>query len=114
MLLSLRKIRDDNSGVIMITVLVAVLVMTVVAIGILGVNITQVSTSASVVDNIKAEQLAIGAFYRYHQQKIEGLNGALPTTEVIDNQTYQIDIVETAGIGPNNVNQIEVTIDFGN
>ena len=118
MSVSLRKIQTDNSGVIMITVLVLVLVMTVVAIGILGVNISQVSTSQSVVDTIKAEQIAIGAFYQYHQQQVEGLSGALPTSETIDGKTYTISIdeknpIDDGIVTPNNVNQVEITIDFG-
>src|SRR3990167_7411999 len=109
MFLHLRKIQQDNSGVIMITVLVLILVMTVVAIGILGVNISQVSTSQSVVDTIRAEQLAIGVFYQYHQQQIDG-NGTSPASEVIDGKKYDITFDEktsgeVAGGTPNEVNQ---------
>lgn len=95
----------------MITVLVLVLVMTVVAIGILGINISQVSTSQSVVDSIKSEQLAIGAFYQYHQQQIDG-NGTSPTQETLDGKTFQIDVNNLGGGGPNNTNQISITIDY--
>ena len=111
MLLSLKKLHQDNSGVIMVTVLVLVLVMTVVAIGILGVNISQVSTSQSVVDSIKAEQMAIGAFYQYHQQQIDG-TGTSPTQEVLDGKTYLISVQNKGAIGPNNTNQIEVSINL--
>lgn len=114
MLKSLRKIHTNNSGVIMITVLVLVLVMSVVAIGVLGINISQVSTSASVIDNIKAEQLAIGAFYQYHQRMLDA-NGVAPPPEVIDGKTYNVSILNKGNAGtPNNVDQIEVTVDFGN
>lgn len=114
MLLSLKKIRTDNSGVVMITVLVLVLVMSVVAIGVLGINISQVSTSSSVVDNIKAEQLAIGAFYQYHQRMLDA-NGVAPPPEVIDGKTYTVAIQNQGSAGtPNNVDQIEVTVGFGN
>ena len=112
MFLSLKKLHQDNSGVIMITVLVLVLVLTVVAIGILGVNISQVSTSQSVVDSIKAEQLAIGAFYQYHQQQIDG-NGTTPTSETMDNKTFSISInAAGAGSGPNNTNPIQVSVNY--
>ena len=111
----LRKLQQDNSGIIMVTVLVLVLVLTVIAIGILGLNVSQVSTSESVVDTIRQEQLAIGAFYQYHQQQIEGnLTLPSPRTETIDGRTYTVSIQSTAGTvanpTPNNVNQIDVTI----
>ena len=115
MFLSLRKIRQDNSGVIMVTVLVLVLVMSVVAIGILGVNISQVSTSQSVVDTIKAEQLAMGAFYQYHQRRIEGLvTNSSPIPISLDGKTYTVGVENQGNLGPNNANQIEVTVNFTN
>jgi hypothetical protein len=116
MFMALKKISGDESGIIMITVLVLILVMTVVAIGVLGVNISQVSTSESVVDNIKAEQLAIGAFYQYHQQQVEGQSGLSPTTETLDGKTFTIGVTNqghTVG-APNNTNQIDINVDFGN
>ena len=111
MFVSLKKLRNDNSGVIMVTVLVMVLIMTVVAIGILGVNISQVSTSESVVDSIRAEQLAIGAFYQYHQRQIEGVGNAL-NPEIIDNKTYTISMNITAGAGLNGTDKVEVKVDY--
>ena len=117
MLIPPRELHRDNSGVVMITVLVLVLIMTVVAIGILGINISQVSTSQSVVDSIKAEQLAIGAFYQYHQQQIEagdgsGGGGGSSSQETLDGKTFQIGIDNLGSGGPNNTDQIEVTVNF--
>ena len=115
MFLSRKKLRHNESGIIMVTVLVLVLVMTVIAIGILSVNISQVSTSESVVDNIKAEQLAIGAFYQYHQQQIEGLNGLSPASETLDGKTFTIGVDNKGPApGPISANQIEINVDFGN
>ena len=111
---SLKKLRHNNSGIIMVTVLVLVLIMTVVAIGILGVNISQVSTSQSVVDSIKTEQLAIGAFYQYHQQQIEGMNNLAPTQVNLDDKTYEVTVQNKGNLGPNNSNQIEITVDILN
>jgi len=70
-----------------------------------------VSTSQSVVDNIKAEQLGIGAFYRYHQRQIEGLPEDLSSkTEELDGKTYTIGIKNNGPVG--NSNAIEVTVNF--
>jgi Tfp pilus assembly protein PilX len=111
---SLKKLRNDESGVIMVTVLVVVLIMTVVAIGILGVNISQVSTSESVVDNIRAEQLAIGAFYQYHQQQVDGQNGLSPTTETFpDGKTFTISVDNKGPSALSGSNEIEINVDFG-
>ena len=115
---SLRKLHQDNSGVIMITVLVLVLVMTVVAIGILGINISQVSTSQSVADTIRCEQLAIGAFYQYHQQQVEGCAPACTPPddwkEDIEDKTYSITVESKGDAGEllNNVNQIDVSCNY--
>ena len=111
---SFRRLRQDNSGVIMVTVLLLVLVITVVAIGILGINISQVSTSQSVVDNIKAEQLAIGAFYQYHQQQIEGLNGLTPSPATLDGKIFTINLQNMGSTGPGNTNEIEITVNYNN
>lgn len=97
-------------------VLVIVLTMSVVAIGIMSFNVSQVTSSQSVVDSIKAEQLAIGAFYQYHQQVTETGNptpGA-PTQEILDGKAYTITVsnLGPSVVTPNSTSQIEVQVNF--
>jgi hypothetical protein len=59
----------NNSGVILVTVLMLTFVLSIVVLGILGLYVSQVKSSQSVVDKIKAEQLAVGTAYRTYQCK---------------------------------------------
>ena len=99
------KINNDK-GIILLTVIMLTIVLSVVAIGIMGVNVSQVRSSQSIVDNIKAEQLAIGVFYLCHQQLSEGKPcTADGTSETIGLKIFDIDVLTTnSTVNPNNPN----------
>ncbi|MCB9771976.1 MAG: hypothetical protein H6754_05445 [Candidatus Omnitrophica bacterium] len=103
----------NDSGIILVTVVILVLVLSIVAIGVMGLNVSQVKTASSVVDTIKAEQLATGLLFQDHQRKIDG-TGTTPTSITIGSTTYAINRSETAGSGatPNNANQIQFNISY--
>lgn len=103
----------NDSGIILITVVILVLVLSIVAIGVMGLNVSQIKTSSSVVDTIKAEQLATGLLFQDHQRKIDG-TGTTPTSVTIGSTPYTITRTETAGsvATPNNANQVQFNISY--
>ena len=85
------NIRDNESGIILVTVLLLTIVLSILAIGILSLNISRVTTSQSVVDSIKADYLARGAFiYEYQQNTLGEFAGAYPSAEGLDGKTFTI------------------------
>lgn len=103
-----------KSGMILFTVIVMVLILSVVVISIISLNVSQFKSSQSVVDEIKAEYLAKGHFYRYHQQRATTAGTiALPSgTATLDGKTFTLNTVRNAGAGANATDQIVLTVSF--
>ena len=117
------KLRNNRSGVILVTVILLTIVLAIVAISIMSLRVSQVTSGVSVVDSIKAEQVAVGAFYQYHQQKVDGCS-LCPTpgncsscpiapSESLNGKTYTVTI-QNEGAAPqaNNAEQIKANIEY--
>ncbi len=108
----------NESGMILVTVILLVITLSVVAIGIMSLNISQASSSKSVVDSVIAEQLATGLFYQQYQQKFDGGTATLSNTVVITtpdgDRTYTITRGETQGSAstPNSTNQLQINVTY--
>jgi hypothetical protein len=104
----------NESGVILVTVVVLTIILLIVAIGIMSLNVSQVKTAASVIDTIKAEQLATGIFYQDYQSRVDGQGpSSLPTNIVIGYKTYTITRTTDITTGtPNNTNQVQFNITY--
>ena len=117
------KLRGNQSGVILVTVILLTIVLAIVAISIMSLRVSQVSSGMSVVDSIKAEQVAAGAFYQYHQQQVDGCSSCptpgnctscpLTTSESLDGKTYTVTI-QNQGVTPlaNNAEKIQADIGY--
>ena len=68
---SCRQLMKNESGIILATVIIISLVLSLVAVSLMQINVSQFKTGRSVVDSIKAEQLSVGKFYQYQQRRIE-------------------------------------------
>ena len=91
----------DESGFILATVILLTLVLTVITISILSLNVSQTLTGQSVVDDIKAEQLALGSFYKYQQLRLKNDN-SLPNAIVnLDQKQFSIVVNEIGAAGSN-------------
>ena len=125
MMLSKRAAKD-RSGFLLATVILFTLILTVVAISIMSLNVSQSVSGQAVVDSIKAEQLATGSFYRQHQLQVQGCPSPACTTdgdcstclhhpdETLDYRTFSFAIIDagTAGGNFNDTNQFNVTISY--
>ncbi len=104
----------NESGVILVTVIILVMVLSIVAIGIMSLNVSQIKTSTSVVQTIQAEQLATGLFYQDYQRRAQG-QGTSPSSPItVGTTVYSItrstDIV--AGNNFYNTNQVQINITY--
>ncbi len=119
----IRKLRDDRSWVILVTVILLTIVLSIVAISIMSLRVSQVTSGQSVVDGIKAEQIAVGAFYKYHQQRANGcLSCPTPgdcsscsttSSESLNGKTYTITIQNDGALQQaNDAEQIKANIAY--
>ena len=111
---------NNNSGVIMVTIILLTIVLSVTALGIMSANISQVKSTQSVIEEIKAEQLASGAFYVYQQHLNEGCVNCTnqdcslcPTipTETLDEKAYSV-LINGTGFGPYATDEITVSVTY--
>ena|SRR3989338_8289966 len=86
-----RNLKDDNSGIVLVTVIVMVLVMMIFSIGILGLNVSQVTTGEREVERIQAQQLAMGGWWVAYSNLYAGGNpDGTSVAETLDGKTFTI------------------------
>jgi Tfp pilus assembly protein PilX len=111
----IKHFTNNNQGVILLTVIMLTMVLSIVAISIMSIHTSQVTTSIKVIDTIKAEQLAQGVFYQYHQRVVDG-TGSTPTSEIMDGRTFAVTLnSEVGGVGqtgPNSTSTVSVNINY--
>jgi len=102
--------KNNESGVILLTVVMVSLVLTVIAVGVMSTSVSQVKTSETVVDTIRVEELAKGIFYQYQQGEISGQHN-IPSTIEIDGKDYSVVVQNRGNIGtPNDTDEIRIYI----
>lgn len=107
------KRRKNESGMVLIIVLMVTIIIMVYAIGILTRGSSQVISAEDQIDHIKAEQLAIGAYAKAYSDLASGgsLPGAFNLT--MDNKIYSVSVT-SAATGPNNTNTLTFTTTLPN
>ncbi len=103
----------NESGVILVTVIVLVIVLSIVAIGIMSLNVSQIKTASRVVDTIRAEELATGLFYQDYQRRVDGV-GTSPGYVDIGSKRYTVTRASDtiAGNAQNFTNQVQFNITY--
>ena len=116
MFLQLRK-GSDNSGVILIIVMIILLVMATFSVGIFSQSMSQTKTSRSQVDDIVAEQLAKGVFFSsYNSQDVEsgvGINHPQNSNGVTYNLNGRIYTVNTLSVWDPTTNLYNTSFNLG-
>jgi uncharacterized membrane protein len=96
---------------VMLTVIMVVMVMMIMAVGIVSRNTSQAVQSQNIVEQIKAEQLAKGAYWLWYTEKNGGAE--LPNfTEDIDGKTYTVTFADPGGAGPNDTDARSVQVSY--
>ena len=86
------KIKNDQKGVVLVTVIVITLVMMILAVGLLGLNVSQVTQGEREVERIQAKHLAMGAWWDAYTNLYSGGDPTAgpPQTQVLDGKTFTI------------------------
>lgn len=108
------KICKNNSGVVLVTVVIMTAVMMVFAISLISISASQSVAGQHQIDRIKAEQLAKGAlWYNYTNLQTNNIS-ATPPAENLDNKTYTPSIVSPgAGAGFfSSTTEYQVTVNY--
>jgi len=98
----LKQLRNNENGVVFVIVLSIILVMGVLAISILGINITQVITTERAIQDTQAEVLAVGAlsyaFANYMSSAPADVGVSISYTENLGTTGFSI-IANRIGLG---------------
>lgn len=110
----LKKLNNE-SGVILITVILLSIVMAAVAVGIMSLNVSQTTSSRSVVEAIQAEQIALGCYAQYYSGQTQNPPVTPPCQLPADLQAqFAITVTDNTapGTGPNGTDPIIVQVDY--
>ena len=88
-----RQLQNNESGIILVTVIIISLVMSILAIGILSINTSQVKSSEQIVRDMIAELFARSVYWEIQANSINGATSfANQVVKVINNLTYTANI----------------------
>ena len=105
------KLKNNNSGIVLLTVLMMTVVMMVYAISILSTNVSEVISSKGQVEHIKAEQLAKGAFWLNYSSIMTTNSLTSVPAETLDYKTYSTTVSRNPG-GPNSTDSLTLTTSY--
>lgn len=102
-------IRHNTNGTILLTVIILTMILSVIVISVMSVTTSQVKSSESIIDDLKATYLAEGHFYKYQQELIAtgSPDDEIPDT-ALDSKTFSGTVSNQLGGAPNNTYQIIV------
>ena len=95
----LKQLKNNERGVVFVTVLMIITVMTVLAISVVSMNVNQVMMAESEVRRLQAEILAFGALaYTFTNQASSSPSNYISYLQTLDGETFNIEAV----VGPPN------------
>ena len=96
-----RKIKNSESGIVLVTVLMMSVVMMILAIGIVETSVSSVFSGQKQIDRIKSEQMSRGAAWlRYSRYIANPADVTSATvTQALDGKNYDVQDQDT-GAGP--------------
>lgn len=109
----LRELKNNNRGVVFITVLIIIIISMVLAVNILSLNISQVKTAENELKYIQAELLAEGALARILVRQFSGSPAnVIAYEELLGSSSFSI-VANIDGSGPNPIgsDSVPLTID---
>jgi len=108
-----RELKNNNRGVIFVTVLIIIIVAMVLAVSVLSLNISQVKSSEDELKHIQAKILSEGGLAQMLVSKFSGAPANVITySETLGNTTFTIVAnIDTTGAGPIGSNSVPLNID---
>ena len=104
------KSLKNESGVVLVTVIVMTLVMMIFAAGILGLNVSQVTVGEREVERIQAQELALGAWWQNYSTLYAGGEPDGSTfIEPMDGKNFTVITTKTSDDGTTREYDVAVT-----
>lgn len=100
------KSLKNESGMVLIMVLLVTIIIMVYSIGIISRGTSQVVSAEDEVDRIKAEQLVIGAYAKTYSDLASGSSAPTSISATLDNKTFLVTVASANGTGPVNTNTL--------
>ena len=110
----LRQLRQNERGVVFVTVLMIIIVMMALTVSIVSLNVTQVTRTAGEVKHVQAEYLALGAIpYLYANQWTSSPDNVITYTETLDGIPFTVIAnLSGPGLGGYNTNKLDITVTY--
>ena len=86
----LKRLKNQESGMVLITVTAVVMVMSIFVVAFLSQNTTQTAATQDQVDQIKSKELCAGIIAKSISDLNAGAAIAVPGAVVMDGKTYNI------------------------
>ena len=110
----LRQLRQNERGVVFVTVLMIIIVMMALTVSIVSLNVTQVTRTAGEVKHVQAEYLAMGAIpFLYANQWTASSNNVITYTETLDGIPFTVIAnLSGPGLGGYTTNNLDITVTY--
>ncbi len=107
----LKQLKNNEDGVIFITVLAIILMMAVLTISILSMNVTQVISTERAIQDTQSEILAMGALsYAFANQMSDSPSSFISYTEILGKKKFTI-TANVSGTGLPGYNTQDLVVD---
>jgi len=107
-----KQLKDNERGVVFVTVLMIIIVMIVLAISILSMNISQIKSTEAEIKRIQAEAIAYGALARVFANQFTTSAGNYFEYNVIINTTFFNVVANIGGAGPLGTNVLLINVTY--
>ena len=111
----LKKLKNDNQGVVFITVLILILTAMVLAISALSLNISQIKSTENELKYLQAKVLADGGLARILVDQLSASSANVITyTETVGDATFTVTSnIDYSGTGPAGSESVPLDISVG-
>ncbi|GEM_PF-4610240 len=107
----LRQLRENDQGIVFVTVLMIIIVMMILTVSIVSLNVTQVLRTSGEVKHVQAEYLALGAIpYLYANQWTISPDNTITYIENLDGIPFTV-VANINGPGLNGYSTNDLSID---
>ncbi len=96
----MKNLKNDNSGFVIVAVIVLSIVMMIFAIGIISLNSSSAISTQHQIDRLKLEQLGKGAHWANYMSMATSGNPISSLNATMDGKSYSVS-VNPGGTGPN-------------
>lgn len=87
----LRDLKNNENGIVFVTVLMIIVVIMTITVGIISLNVSQVTFTESEIQRIKSKMLAMGTLaYVFAKHMTATPSNSISLTETLDGITYAI------------------------